>query len=144
GKGNAIIKINALRNEGSLRIGKLTVNVKGVPTIIEVTQMAKSVAMDFKHPSILYTAQELLDLKTKINNNTSPSIKTTYNNLMNRCNTALNYITNPYTGTNPADFISASYIPASYSRDLAMAYWFTGDKKYAQKSIEIIKEWAIK
>ncbi|RZM24448.1 MAG: hypothetical protein EOO88_22770, partial [Pedobacter sp.] len=68
----------------------------------------------------------------------------TYNNLMRRSNTALNYVANPYVGTSPVDFIEASYIPASYSRDLAMAYWFTGDKKYAQKSVEIIKEWAIK
>ena len=74
-----------------------------------------------------------------IEENRSADITRTYNNLMSRCNKALTYTANPYTGQDPAQFITAIYTPGSNSRDLAMAYWFTQDKKYAQKSIEIIK-----
>lgn len=145
GNGNAIVKIKASANDGaSTRNASLTISSNGTNKTITVQQEAKSISIAFKHPSILYTAQELLELKNTITSNSSASIKTTYNNLMARCNTALTYVTNPYTGTNPVDFIDASYTPASYSRDLAMAYWFTGDRKYALKSIELIKAWAIK
>ena len=77
-----------------------------------------------------------------VEGNSSASITTTYNNLMKRCNNALTYTATPYTGQDPTKFIEESYVPGSNSRDLALAYWFTGDKKYARKSIEIIEAWA--
>lgn len=145
GSGNAIVKINALANNASnIRKANLIIRFGGITETIEVVQVAKSISIAFKHPSILYTAEELLELKGIITANSSVPITTTYNNLMNRCNTALNYTTNPYTGNSPSEFIEAIFTPGSYSRDLAMAYWFTGDKKYAQKSVQLIKEWAIK
>ncbi|MBD3588569.1 alginate lyase family protein [Bacteroides sp. GM023] len=143
GNGNAIVKINIDKNTSTeKRIGKLTIVCGGNVEVIEVEQAIQTIGFVHKHPSILYTKEELLNIKSIIEAGSSASITATYNNLMNRCNKALTYATTPYTGQDPAKFIDASYAPGSNSRDLAMAYWFTKDEKYAQKSIEIMEVWA--
>ena len=143
GSGNAIIKIHIEKNtSGGDRTGKLSITCGGNIKIIEIRQSIKTIDIEHKHPSNLYTKEELLNIKQMVEGNSSASITTTYNNLMKRCNNALTYTATPYTGQDPTKFIEESYVPGSNSRDLALAYWFTGDKKYARKSIEIIEAWA--
>lgn len=143
GSGNAIIKINVDKNTSAAkRVGKLSIACGSNMEVVEVEQAFQTIGISHKHPSILYTKEELLNIKSMITAGNPADITATYNNLMSRCNKALTYTATPYTGQDPAKFIEASYIPGSNSRDLAMAYWFTQDKKYAQKSIEIIEVWA--
>ena len=143
GNGNAIIRISVDKNTSEKeRIGQLSITCGSNAEIIKVVQSIKTINIEHRHPSLLYTKEELLNIKSMIEENRSADITRTYNNLMSRCNKALTYTAAPYTGQDPAQFITAIYTPGSNSRDLAMAYWFTQDKKYAQKSIEIIKAWA--
>ena len=143
GSGNAIVKIRVDGNTSTeKRIGRLSIQCGGNIETVEVEQGIRTISITHKHPSILYTKEELLNIKRMIATNSSASITATYNNLMSRCNKALAYTATPYTGQDPTKFIEESYAPGSNSRDLAMAYWFTQDKKYAQKSVEIIETWA--
>lgn len=143
GSGNAIIKINVDKNTSDVkRVGRVSVTCGSNIETIEIEQSNKTIEVVHKHPSILYTREELLNIKRMIETKSSASITTTYNNLMSRCNKALTYTATPYLGQDPAQFIEESYLPAANSRDLAMAYWITQDKKYAKKSVEIIEVWA--
>jgi len=143
GNGNAIIKINVEKNTSTeKRMGKLSIICRDNSEIVEVEQNNNTIIISPQHPSILYTKEQLLKIRNIIETGSSASITTTYSHLMNRCNNALTYTTTPYTGSDPAKFIEEIYTPGSYSRDLAMAYWFTKDKKYASKSVEIIETWA--
>ncbi len=144
GDGNAIVTTQILANDTKeIRSGKITISANATIEVIDVTQEAKTL-IKFKHPSILYTEDELLQIKEIISNNSSSSVRTTFDNLINRCNSALTYITTPYTGNSSYDFIMACATPGALSRDLAFAYWLTDDKRYADKSISIIKAWATK
>lgn len=143
GKGNAIVKIIVDKNTADKeRIAQFLIICGSNTETVKVLQSSKTINIESKHPSLLYTKEELLNIKSMIENNTSSGLTETYNNLKKRCSKALSYTTNPYIGQDPAQFINAIYTPGSYSRDLAMMYWFTHDEKYAKKSIEIIETWA--
>ena len=64
GSGNAIIKIHIEKNtSGGDRTGKLSITCGGNIKIIEIRQSVKTIDIEYKHPSILYTKEELLNIK---------------------------------------------------------------------------------
>lgn len=145
GNGHATIVLNLGENTSAEpRNARLTLVLKGGDTqIIEIRQRGKFSYEATNKPSLLYTEEELLALKDIIDHGRSESVTATYQHLIARCNTALSFVTKPYIGSNPLDFYHALVPTASYSRDLAMAYWFTGQEAYAEKSIQLMKDWAV-
>lgn len=142
GKGNALISLEIdENNESSTRTAEITVTVGDIKKKITVAQSSFSIG-DGTNPSLLYTESELLAIKAIIDKGESASVTTTFNNLIEKCTEALAHTAVPYTETDPTIFHDKLLQPAAWTRDLAMAYWFTGDEKYAKKAIEIIKAWA--
>ena len=76
--GNAIIKIRVEKNtSGEDRMGKLSIACGGNIEIIEIKQSVKTIDIGHKHPSILYTREELLNIKRMVEANSSASVTTT-------------------------------------------------------------------
>ena len=104
-----------------------------------------SIAFNFESnsPSLLFTKSQLEELKMAVKSNTG-TLRSSYDNLIVKSNAGLSYQTEPYTGTDSQEFYMRLKDPSGLARNLALAYALTNDKKYARKSIEIMKEWAIK
>src|SRR5690606_24863743 len=102
-----------------------------------------AVPFQLTSPSLLFTKSQLEELKLAIKGN-SGTLKSSYDNLIVRSNAGLSYQTEPYTGTDSQEFYMRLKDPSGLARNLALAYALTNDEKYALKSIEIMKEWAIK
>jgi hypothetical protein len=47
----------------------------------------------------------------------------------------------PYVGEDPSVFYKSLLPQAEATRDLSLAWWITGDKKYAEAAVRIIKAW---
>lgn len=96
----------------------------------------------FKSPSILFTREELTSLKAAINGAGNGSLKNAYQNLISRSNNGLNHEPSVYSGTDSYTFLQSVASSSSFARDLALSYHLTGNKDYADKSIEILSAWA--
>lgn len=100
----------------------------------------------FSSPSLVFTEQDLRELKTAIGN-ASGSLATAYDTLMIISQDGLAYHTDPYLGDDSMEFYKKLREPAGLSRDLALAYALTeGEdrKQYGIKAIELMEEWAEK
>lgn len=124
---------------------------------------------DFTHPNMYINAEEIETIKDKIASNQQPW-KTAYDKMISQANSALNIPTQsvtfggevPPSGdkhdyfTEPPYLSDGVYDPnadrTDYNsaikmrdsvRSLGMAYAFTGDSKYADKAVQLVRAWAI-
>jgi hypothetical protein len=93
------------------------------------------------HPSILYNNKKISNIKKAIAEKQEP-FYTTWVNLKTYTDGYLSYKANPYTGAVTDDFYSQTLLPASICRNMALAYQLTGNKSYADKSIELLKSYS--
>jgi hypothetical protein len=94
------------------------------------------------HPSILFNSEEIGNLKKAITDKKEP-FYTAWLNLKSYCDGYLSYSQPPYTGSVTDDFYSKTLLPASISRNMALAYQLSGNMAYAEKSIAIIKAFSV-
>ena len=78
GNGNAIIRISVDKNTSEKeRIGQLSITCGSNAEIIKVVQSIKTINIEHRHPSLLYTKEELLNIKSMIEENRSADITRT-------------------------------------------------------------------
>ncbi|HHI92021.1 MAG TPA: hypothetical protein ENK04_00690 [Gammaproteobacteria bacterium] len=115
-----------------------------------------------QHPNILINADELNAIKAKVAVGAQPW-KSAYDKMISQANSALNlsnmsvtfggknqcgnvnvYCTDPfYNGSDRVDFDTGARLIGAGVRDLGMAYAFSGEARYADKLIELIRVWAL-
>lgn len=96
---------------------------------------------EMNSPTLLFTSSEIDELKNVIASSTG-SMKTTFDNLLIRCENGLLYIPRPYVGNSPMAFYDNFRGPSGLVRNLALGYVLTDDNRYAVKAIEIMKAYA--
>lgn len=102
-----------------------------------------SLSLQLGSPSILFTQQELDQLIQKIDTSAiGSSLRVSYNSLIQRCNSGLNFTPNIYGGTDPGTYYDQMTTQAGLVRNLALGYKLTQDTLYAQKAAAIIRSWA--
>ncbi|WP_018342726.1 Ig-like domain-containing protein [Cytophaga aurantiaca] len=118
-----------------------------IPFIFSVSLIITVQAQSFVHPGILNNQAELDFVKAKIQANQQPWVQA-FNQLKNSNYASLTYTANPYItvscGSGNKPNIGCSQIVddgmAAYS--LALMWSYTGDIRYATKSISIINAWS--
>lgn len=93
------------------------------------------------HPSLLYTQQELDDIKQAIAIHKEPFYSASLY-LKMYCDAKLNYVSSPYTGNNSDLYYNQMLLPASIVRNMAMAYKLTGNADYGVKAATMLDEFA--
>lgn len=93
------------------------------------------------HPSILFNNNKISNIKKAIAEKQEP-FYSTWVNLKTYTDGYLSYNPNPYTGSVTDDFYNQTLLPASICRNMAMSYQLTGNKSYADKSIELLKSYS--
>ncbi|HBG28047.1 MAG: hypothetical protein A2Y10_17625 [Planctomycetes bacterium GWF2_41_51] len=97
-----------------------------------------------EHPRLLLKQSDLVTIKQRVNQREEPW----YSNWAVLKSNIDDHIEkgkkpNPYTGDdNRVGFFPACREDSGYARDLAMAYWITGEKKYADESLKMLLGWA--
>jgi hypothetical protein len=94
------------------------------------------------HPSLLFNSLELSKIKNAIALRKEPHYST-FLSLKSYCDNYLFYSPAPYTGAVTDDFYSKTLLPASISRNMAVAYCLTDNIAYAQKSAQILNAFSI-
>ncbi|NDP21084.1 MAG: hypothetical protein GZ091_08395 [Paludibacter sp.] len=94
------------------------------------------------HPSILFNKNGIDNLKKAIADKKEP-FYSAWVNLKTYCDGYLSYLPQPYTGSVTDDFYSMTLLPASISRNMALAYQLSGNVAYAEKSIGIMKSFSV-
>ncbi|HHJ80899.1 MAG TPA: hypothetical protein ENJ65_04620, partial [Candidatus Tenderia electrophaga] len=117
-----------------------------------------------QHPNILINAEELTAIKTKVAAGTQPW-KSAYDKMISQANSALSLpnMSVTFGGVNGCDapatvfcverlYDTGADLYDDYNgarpmgagvRDLGMAYAFTGDARYADKLIQLVRVWAL-
>jgi hypothetical protein len=93
------------------------------------------------NPSILFNKKKINDIKKAIAEKQEP-FYSAWINLKSYCDGYLSYKPNPYTGSVTDDFYEPTLHPASITRNMAFAYQLTGNRAYAEKSVELLKAYS--
>ncbi|HBG28555.1 MAG: hypothetical protein A2Y10_19930 [Planctomycetes bacterium GWF2_41_51] len=95
------------------------------------------------HPRLLLKQNDLSLIKQRVMKKEEPWFNTWKNleqHLQQQIKT--NRKAGPYVGPNSFKFFEACTKDSGYARDLAMAYWISGDEIYSVKSLEMLTGWA--
>lgn len=102
---------------------------------------------EFNHPGISNSQAELDLLKVLVNSSKNSAVKEGYEKMIQSKHSKLTYVAHPHaktmvvgSGTCPDENDINNDASAAYA--LALRWVVTGEKKYAQKSIEILNAWS--
>lgn len=144
GKGDGNITIQVGINKGGKRMSNVNIIAGNQRTVVKIVQKGRKLKSSLVSPSLLYNTNELNEIKSAFKNNPTGSLKTAFKDLEIRSNNGLKYNPKPdvYRGTNALTFYKKIRNPAALARSLAIYYYLTKDKRYAQKAIQIMEVWA--
>lgn len=110
-----------------------------LPSANEVTGVP---AIDAPHPRLFLTPERIASIQRAIEEKREPA-HTTWQLLRKRAEGLIEgeRRAQPYTGPSPREFYFACLPDASAARDLALAYTFSGDERFADRALEYLEAW---
>lgn len=111
-----------------------------VTSVLSAQEVKIKISKEF--PRLILSKSDIAQMKKNVNSNKEPW-KSTWNNF--QCELA-NYLSpqwkpKVYTGNDVSKFYPFAINSASAARDLAIGYHISGNRAYAEKSINILEAW---
>jgi hypothetical protein len=111
------------------------------PAFVPATVPAFTAGIAPQHPRVLFTGAQLAQIAAAVQKQEEPFFSAS-SLLKIRCESGLSYKANPYTEKDSDLFYKQCLGPAGLARNLALGRHIFGKKEYAQKSAEILADWA--